>query len=37
MGKKQKQTKAPKPDIRTFPISKSKTFIANLNAFIRML
>lgn len=36
MGKKQKQTVG-KPDIRAFPISKSKTFLANLNAFIKML
>jgi hypothetical protein len=37
MVKKSKQSKACKPDIRTFPISKSKTFIANLNTFIKML
>ena len=38
MAKKQKQKKKPThKDIRSFPISKSKTFILNLNAFIKML
>jgi hypothetical protein len=37
MGKKLKQKAVAKPDIRTFHISKSKTFLANLNAFIKML
>ncbi len=38
MGKKTKTTKPPKhTEIRTFPISKAKTFTANLNSFIKML
>lgn len=38
MAKKQKTTKRPKHiDTRTFPISKNKSFLVNLNAFIKML
>lgn len=37
MGKKAGQNKAVAPEIKTFQISKSKTFNTNLNSFIKML
>lgn len=37
MAKKTKKTRTPPQDIRSFPISKKKSFNHNLNAFLKML
>lgn len=37
MGKKTKKTQSQPEDIRSFPISRQKSFNHNLNTFLRML